>query len=83
MRVTRKLQGQAGQAGEQAAAAETVPVPVIVVKAWSGGPLGAREPGDRFDYDLERDPHGVAALGLVKAAPAEEPAAGEQQEPAA
>jgi hypothetical protein len=39
---------------------------VEVVRGWSGGPYGSREPEDRFDYDVEDDPEKLVELGLVK-----------------
>ena len=42
---------------------------VTVVQGWSGGPYGSREPGETFEYDLQKDDADLAKLGLVKPAP--------------
>jgi hypothetical protein len=43
---------------------------VEVVRGWSGGPYGSKEPTDSFDYDLDADPEKLSELGLVKKAAA-------------
>lgn len=48
---------------------------VEVVKGFRNGQIGDKEAGDRFPYDLKKDPLGLKALGLVKAAPATAPKA--------
>lgn len=56
-------------ATKQPTADKPAAVEVVVLKGFQNGLTGNKEKDDTFLYDLEGDPHGLKAMGLVKVAP--------------